>query len=157
MKTLWISTGLFALFFVLPSQAQASSYCGERICHSYDKNGACNNYTCLGDGYGGYGGYERYDWYGRYGGYGRYDYRGDTRCGSQRRGDNYARRSYSTCSNRYSTSRSYYYDRYPYYESQNQSQRRPYRQSYYRNDDYYDYGRYTDRIYAPKAGYYYRY
>jgi len=139
---LLVTTGLLTLCVFLPAQADAASpYCAERICHSYDSNGACNNYTCVSD--------YRYSYSRDY----RYENR-NSYCEPYRTGwsyyDDCSSRSYRT-SDSYSTSRRYYYDgvynvRYP--------------TSYSSRGYYYDYGTYWDGrrdvLYAPSAGYYYR-
>jgi hypothetical protein len=135
-KSLWFITGLLSFVFLMPVAADAAApYCGERICHSYDSSGACDNYTCLG--WQTWNPYKQDRYYENSNTY-RYD-------------------PY----NRYATQRSYYYNRYPYYEpvdyTANQSYRLPYRMPYYNDNYYYDAGRSTDRVYVPKAGYYYRY
>jgi len=152
MKKLIIRTGLISVLTAVPLLAAAASpYCGERVCHSYDRNGACDNWTCFGDG----------GYYGGYGNYGRYDYNRSYRGSSYGSRYNYSNRYYNDgCQNRGSTYRGYS-GTYTYdydgcrndYNSRYRS--RSSRSSYY-YDDYY-YPRYDDRMYVPKAGYYYRY
>jgi len=161
MKILSISTGLATLLTMLPMAAQAAPYCGERVCHSYDSNGACNNYTCFGGGNGydnryNYG--DQYDYR-----YSNYTNRSTSRCsyyGDYNRG---GRTSYNTnCYNNLNYDSRYYgsqynntryYDNRYYRDSSNYSSRR-YDRAYYYDD--YNTG-YNDRVYVPKAGYYYRY
>ncbi|MBU2213764.1 hypothetical protein KJ996_03960 [Patescibacteria group bacterium] len=142
MKILSISTGLASLLTMLPFAAQAAPYCGERVCHSYDSNGACNNYTCFGDGYR-YGdpyypSASRGSYYGDY-------YRGSGYTNDLRYPTRYYNNSYYNDGQTYD---SRYYRDSSYYGT------RRYNRAYY-YDDYYT--GYNDRIYVPKAGYYYRY
>ncbi len=137
MKKLFLNIGLFTLSAAFPAMAFAASYCGERVCHSYDSSGACNNYTCFGDGY--YPPFSRSHDY-RYE-YDRYDYRNRYYDNDYTYYDRNYRYGTARCLDCYKTVR-------PYYD-------RSVRSSYYW-DEYY-YPRYDDRIYVPKAGYYYRY
>ncbi|MBU0458387.1 hypothetical protein KJ652_00920 [Patescibacteria group bacterium] len=146
MKTLPFNIGIATLLTALPLIAQASSgYCGDRVCHSYGSDGACNNYTCFGDGYGtGFSrNYDRYyndDYY--FGA--RNPYTGNCR---------YAGTSYRNYSGTYNYNN--YGCRSEYTTTRPYDRTRSSRSSYY-YDDYY-YPQYDDRVYVPKAGYYYRY
>jgi|GEM_PF-2689355 hypothetical protein len=155
MNKLSLITGLATVLTTIPLAASAASpYCGDRVCHSYDSSGACTNYTCFGSNYGygnNYGSNYRNNC-----GYGlglrnqyRYNSNSNRNCGYNY--NNYNNRNYNN---------QYYYDsrndnRYNYNNTYYGNNRRPSRSSYYRDDWYYP--NYDDRIYVPKAGYYYRY
>ncbi|MBU0767390.1 hypothetical protein KKF55_06495 [Patescibacteria group bacterium] len=153
MKNLSINIGLATILAVLPIVAQAAPYCGERVCHSYDRDGSCNNYTCFGGG----SGYGNSNNYGNQ--YSNYTNRNTSRCSYYNGvgGSTYST-SYNTgCyNNQYNNGRynnNQYYDNRYYRDSSNSGTRRYDRAYYY---DEYDTG-YNDRFYVPKAGYYYRY
>ncbi|HCI04211.1 TPA: hypothetical protein DE059_04775 [Candidatus Peribacteria bacterium] len=160
MNKLSLITGLATVIAAIPLAASAASpYCGDRVCHSYDSSGACTNYTCFGNNYGYGSNYGnnyrnncRYD-SGLRGSY-RYNSNSNRNCGYNY--NNYNNRNYN---NRNYNNR-YYYDsrydnRYNYNNTYYGNNRRPSRSSYYQDDWYYP--NYDDRIYVPKAGYYYRY
>src|SRR3989339_867634 len=110
----FLSPGIIVATLVLPVGASATSiYCPDRVCHSYDRNGSCNNYTCVGTD----------EWYGSTGYYDQYypvNYSGD-RCSRTNRyyNSSYCRRNDDY---RYSDPRRYYdysnyYDYLRYYDN----------------------------------------